>query len=115
MDNYSLLLKIAIVGRWALGYAIFDDSRLTRNRRVQQMKGWIFSGLTAADLAAASLLPAQSPAIWAPSTSLVRISPNEKPSRGTMARVYAARGETQSFQVAINAQAGDLRHRLPPT
>lgn len=54
-------------------------------------------------------LLAEGPIVWIPSSTLVRISPTEKPTgKTTTALIYAARGEIQSFQVAIQAPATDL-------
>jgi len=72
------------------------------------MKPWLFTVVTAGALAASPSLPAQVPVVWVPSSSLVRINPTQKPGSSQTATIYAARGETQSFQVAIQASAGDL-------
>ena len=51
---------------------------------------------------------AERPIVWVAPSSLVRITPAEKPGETRTAVIYAARGETQSFQVAVHASGSDL-------
>jgi len=50
----------------------------------------------------------QGPDVWVPSSTLIRVSPTENPGSGTSAQIDAARGEIQSFQVAVHAPAAGL-------
>lgn len=58
--------------------------------------------------AAFQVAVAQGPVAWVPSSTLIRIGPTNKPGTETNATIYAARGETQSFQIAVHASAGNL-------
>jgi hypothetical protein len=53
-------------------------------------------------------LMAEGPIAWVPSSTLLRVFPAQKPGSTTTATLYMARGETQSFQVAVHAPASGL-------
>lgn len=83
----------------------------TRSRR--RMRGdvkniFLLGSIAAGAFMASQPVLAERPIVWVPSSSLVRIAPTEKPRNTTTAIIHAARGETQSFQVAVQARGGDL-------
>ena len=69
---------------------------------------WLIVAITAGVLAAAQPLIGEVPIVWVPASTLVRIYPTEKPGSGTTVTIYAARGEVQSFQVAVQGPAHGL-------
>ena len=69
---------------------------------------WLIASITAGALAAAQPLIGEDPIVWVPASALVRIYPTEKPGSGTTVTISAARGEVQSFQVAVQGPAHGL-------
>ncbi len=65
---------------------------------------WAIAGV----LAAGEPLLAEGPIVWAPSSTLLRVSPEENAGSNQTAQIYAARGEVQSFQIAVRASSSDL-------
>jgi hypothetical protein len=53
--------------------------------------------------------PPTKPQVWA-MNSLERISPNSKANKSNSVRLFAAKGEWESFQIAVKAPVGDLRN-----
>jgi hypothetical protein len=71
-------------------------------------KIWMFLAVTVVIFAGSQPVLAERPIVWVAPSSLVRIAPTEKPGEMHTAVIYAARGESQSFQVAVQAPASDL-------
>ncbi|MGB8481469.1 MAG: DUF4091 domain-containing protein [Acidobacteriaceae bacterium] len=71
-------------------------------------KTWIRVSVTVGIIAGSQILLAEGPIVWVAPSSLVRIAPTEKPGKTRAAVIYAARGETQSFQVAVHAPGNGL-------
>jgi len=71
-------------------------------------KTWIRVSVTVGIIAGSQIVLAEGPIVWVAPSSLVRIAPTEKPGKTRTAVIYAARGETQSFQVAVHAPANGL-------
>ena len=69
---------------------------------------WLLVSIVAGAFIPSQPLLAEGPIVWVPPSSLVRITQTEKPGSTKTAVIYAARGEYQSFQVAVQAPAGDL-------
>lgn len=69
---------------------------------------WLIAAITAGAFAAAQPLIGEGPIVWVPASTLVRIYPTEKPGSGTTVTIYAARGEVQSFQVAVQGPVHGL-------
>ena len=71
-------------------------------------KIWMFLAVAVVIFAGSQPVLAERPIVWVAPSSLVRIAPTEKPGEMHTAVIYAARGESQSFQVAVQAPASDL-------
>ncbi len=71
---------------------------------------WLLVSIAAGAFTTSQPLLAEKPIVWVTSSTLVRVSPTEKPpsKTTTTALIYAARGEVQSFQVVIQAPVGGL-------
>lgn len=71
-------------------------------------KIWMSLAVVGGVFAGSQTMLAERPIVWVAPSSLVRIAPTEKPGRMRTAVIYAAREETQSFQVAVHASGSDL-------
>ena len=71
-------------------------------------KIWMSFAVAIGIFAGSQTVLAERPIVWVAPSSLVRITPTEKPRATRTAVIYAARGETQSFQVAVHASGSDL-------
>ncbi|MGD0414292.1 MAG: glycoside hydrolase domain-containing protein [Terriglobales bacterium] len=66
------------------------------------------SGFAAEPIALNSRASGATPIVWVVPSSLHRVGPTDAPGVGTVAVIRAARGEYQSFQVAVQAPGGGL-------
>ena len=69
---------------------------------------WLFVSVAVGIFTASQTVLAEGPIVWVVPSTLVRISPTEKPGTTRTVTIFAARGEYQSFQVAVHAPAGNL-------
>ena len=71
-------------------------------------KTWLFVFVLSGIFTVSQTVLAEGPIVWVVPSSLVRIAPTETAGVETTAAISAARGEYQSFQVAIQAPVGGL-------
>ncbi len=68
----------------------------------------LFISVIVGILIASQTVLAEGPIAWVVPSTLIRVTQTEKPGTQVRAAIYAARGEYQSFQVAVQAPAGGL-------
>jgi Domain of unknown function (DUF4091) len=69
---------------------------------------WLYTPVAMAMLIASQGLLAEGPSAWVVPSTLERVTRTQKPGAQTGVAIYAARGEYQSFQIAVQAPAGGL-------
>jgi len=76
--------------------------------RCDVKKLWLFASIAIGILAGSQTALAEGPIVWTVPSTLVRIARTEKAGTTKNVRISAARGEYQSFQVAVQATAENL-------
>lgn len=71
-------------------------------------KTWLYAPVAMAILMVSQGLLAEGPIAWVVPSTLERVTRTQKPGTQTGVAICAARGEYQSFQIAVQAPAGGL-------